>query len=400
MTTAELSKATENGEVVAEDLLPKLSVELLKMANSGGQLEAAMNNTNSAINRFGNNVLLANYKFQEAGMDRGIRNLMNTMSDFIMRSDYFWKFLGQLGETLADSFRGIFELFGSLGENFKVFENFANSLGLEMDELAGIFAMFFKRGRLILFLFWLLPAAISNVSKLIDGEKLAWEEWAVVLGAAAGSLKLIYDRYKKIKGLGGEKARTGGGTSPEGGAGPRRRYPKVLSPKGLALAAAAWLGKKGFDESVEWIYKTSRGEPLMLKPEHRDGSAISSKTPLIFKPQKKKDEESLFMSGTLTERLEYRLNEITNLFSGFRDYLSANSPTPTEEALRLQGMGANMPNSFGPAGIMNSNNVNIDRMEIVVEGSKDSADNVAEKVYERFNSVIREASVGEPVLEK
>lgn len=194
MTTEELSDATEAGEVVAEDLLPKLSEELMKMANEGGQLEEAMNNTGSAINRFGNNVFLANAKFNEAGFDKGIRNLMNTMSDFIMRSDELWKILGSTAGFLANALRAPFELFTQISEALGIVTEKGEELNLSYNQMVGIFLSLFKWGRKLLAVFVLLPYTISAIAR-------AWDEggignWSIALGAAAFSALMFRKRIK------------------------------------------------------------------------------------------------------------------------------------------------------------------------------------------------------------
>lgn len=198
VTTEELAKMSENGELVAEDLLPALSRELMIMANSGDQLEASMNNTNSALNRFSNNVLLANMRFQESGMDKGIRDLANSAADFLFRADELWELMGGIGPVLFAPFRSLFELFGALSDRFEGFSEVVKENESSFKVLAALAASLFGWSRKLLFAFVLLPAAISNVAALIDGEQLTWTQWATTLAGIAVSLGMILKAKKGI----------------------------------------------------------------------------------------------------------------------------------------------------------------------------------------------------------
>lgn len=222
MTTGELRKATENGEVLAEDLLPKLAKELMIMANSGDQLEKAMNNTNSALNRFSNNVTLANVRINEAGLDKGIRDLANSASDFIARADELWSLMGGISPVIFAPFRALFELFGAISDRFSGFADTVKANESTFKVLAAVTASLFGWSRKLLFAFVLLPAAFSNIAKAIDGEQLTWTQWALTLGTIAATLGFIIAKLKWMKGArppsfmapgasGGGAARTGFG---------------------------------------------------------------------------------------------------------------------------------------------------------------------------------------------
>ncbi len=207
-TTESLFKAMENGELMADEFLPVFSKELLKAANEGGALEEAMNSTSSALGRFQTNVWLANKILQEAGLDRGVRKFVNETSNAIARSDAFWRFMGRTLEMFMDALRGPMELIGALTARFADLEKFANSLGLEIEDLAMAIMALFKWGRRVLFIFWLLPAALSGVGKIIDGQNLSWAEWAITIAGAVAALRSAYKLTKKWQAL---KGKTGAG---------------------------------------------------------------------------------------------------------------------------------------------------------------------------------------------
>ncbi len=237
MTTQELAKATEQGEIVAEDLLPKLSEELLRMANSGGQLEAAMNNTNSAINRFGNNVLLANARFNEAGFDKSIRDLMNTLSDAIMKAEPLWIALGKISEFVFMPLRAGIELFGSLASKLGILGDAAEGNETKIKLFGLALASVFRWSRKLLAVFLLIPAAFSGVSKLLDGEQLTWQEWALTLAGIAASLGMILSTLTRIKGI---RNVISGGTSTGAANVPSRPTPIVRSDWSRSGSSTIW----------------------------------------------------------------------------------------------------------------------------------------------------------------
>lgn len=66
VTTQELGKMLQQGQVLAEDMLPKFAAELRN--TFGGEVEAAANDTQAAFNRFSNAVFELQASFAESGL--------------------------------------------------------------------------------------------------------------------------------------------------------------------------------------------------------------------------------------------------------------------------------------------------------------------------------------------
>lgn len=236
-TDKEFQKLLASGDLTAEDLLPKLSKELLKMAKSGGQLEAAMNNTNSAINRAGTNILLANKKFNESGFDKSVRNLLNLFSDSIMRADPLFEVLGRMSEYLLRPVEAGLELFGALSEVLGEFGISVFDAKNSTKSLLLVMGLLFRWSRRMLAVFYLIPAAVSGVSEIIKGENLTWQEWAVTLAGVAASLGIIAGALGKMKKLGSVLGLLGAGEVVDGKGG------KDANKNRSAGGKSGWLGR-------------------------------------------------------------------------------------------------------------------------------------------------------------
>src|SRR5690606_29124902 len=165
-----------------------------------------------------NNVILANKTFNEAGFDKAVRDLFNTMSDAIRSAEPLWIALGKATEYAMSPLRALFELLGVLGEDLGDY----NKLLSEHEglvKLAGLAMMaLFKWSRKLLLVFLLIPAAMSGMAKWLDGEKLSWEEWAITIAGIVASLGAMAGILKTIKGLGSVIGAVGSATT-RGGAG-------------------------------------------------------------------------------------------------------------------------------------------------------------------------------------
>jgi len=199
MTTAELRKATSLGQVTAEELFPKLSIELLKLANNGDQLAASLTNTNSAINRFKNNVWLANATFNQSGFDKTVRDLFNTMSDAIQKAEPVWIMLGKASEYLGLALEAPIELFGELGEKLGFVTDKGFKFNTELKLITAAVIAAFRPLRKLFAVFFLYPLAISAVTDTLDNGFDSWNDFftkMAIWAATAASL------YSSIKGIG------------------------------------------------------------------------------------------------------------------------------------------------------------------------------------------------------
>lgn len=352
-TTQALFKAMENGELMADEFLPVFSEKLLEAANNGGALEKAMNNTGAAIGRFQTNIFLANKQFNEAGFDRGVRDLLNTMSTFIMESEELWRFLGSTAGFLAQALRAPFEVLTDLGEVFGFVTEKGKELNLNYNQMAFIFAAIFKWSRRLLAIFVLLPYTLSAISR-------AWNEggignWATALGLAAGAALLF---RKRIKG-------------------------------------AVDLLKKGVD------YTNRMRGSLAGESPTRSATRSSAPTP---------QSGSSRTSGIPFKGLG-KIGMGIALFEGLRELLGGGEIMGGEgwsvKAPNISGMfdqRNTMPPLLGPHGGLQQGQlpfgqVIVDRIDINVQGSSDPQE-TARQTYLIFNEEVRKASMNEQTTEK
>lgn len=199
-------KAVEDGEIRATEVFPRFAEELMKMANEGGALEKAMNNTAAAVGRFRTNVYLANKTINESGYDKAVRNLMNRSSESIDRSTPFWELLGQAMEQVGKAVEVPIELFGALNQRLPAMLEFVKENEVMFKLLgATIVAAFAPLRNLFLLVYGV--AAISDLLLDPDRER-SWAEWVVQLGLAGGAfvailatLTKIFDMGKKVTGI-------------------------------------------------------------------------------------------------------------------------------------------------------------------------------------------------------
>lgn len=360
-TTQELFKAMEAGELMAEEFLPELSKELMKSANEGGALEKAIKSTGAAIGRFQTNVFLANKTFNEAGFDRGIRNLLNTMSEFINKSDELWKLLGSTAGFLAQALRAPFELFTQIAQAIGFVTEKGAELNLNYNQMTGIFLALFKWGRRLLAIFVLLPYAISAMAR-------AWDEggignWAIALVAAGAAALVFRKRIKsaidllksgKSKAEGFRKALTGEKT-PAGK--PPESIRKPSGGQSPSSSGGSFGGKLGKGVGVAWMVT----ELLGLLKGGGEGE------PLI----------------TLEGGKEVTLQSIMQSMQG---RMSGATMEP------LLGPGGGMQQGQLPFGPQMHGDININ-----IDGA---SPRVADEVVETINNMFRETAIQSPSEEK
>lgn len=288
MTTQELRKATEQGEVAAEDLFPKLSVELMRMANSGGQLEKAINNTNSALFRLGNNITITNARFNEAGFDKGMRDFANSMSDMLVKAEEIFALFGYISPALFAPFRALFEIVGAIGTRFDDAKESLQDHTQALKYFGIIAAMSFGWSRKLFLIFGLIPAALSNIAAVIEGEEQTWTQWATTLAGIAASLVLIKNAKDKVTSfLGGDgkagksplKAAAGGGFLGSLMSGGKMKV-SVVSFLGLSLGAFTSLiydmfFGKGPGTPVGQTVSERFGDNLRVGPIKRDPDVVT-----------------------------------------------------------------------------------------------------------------------------
>lgn len=83
MTTQQLNKALEQGQVLAKDLLPKITPMIHEMANANGALAKQLESARIAENRFVADSAKAADKIFNSGFESGLTELYKTMSEIL-----------------------------------------------------------------------------------------------------------------------------------------------------------------------------------------------------------------------------------------------------------------------------------------------------------------------------
>ncbi|MCL7942232.1 tape measure protein [Halomonas sp. ATCH28] len=193
---AALNKAMELGQIQAEDVYPELSEELMRMANAGGALEEAMNNTGAAFGRFRTNAWLANKTLNDSGFDKAIRNVVNQSSEAIVRAEPLWMALGAASVHLGNMLETPIELFGALNMHLPKVTEFVGENELAFKGLGAAITATVKPLR-TLFLLFVGVQALSDL--LIDFDRdRSMAEWAVQLGLIAGLLYALKGPLKMV----------------------------------------------------------------------------------------------------------------------------------------------------------------------------------------------------------
>lgn len=104
MTTQEMNKALEQGQVLAKDLLPKITPMISEMANANGALAAQLASARTAENRFNTDAGIAADKIFNSGFEEGLSELYKTLSEIFKDNE---EALAKLGATFGRVFKGI-----------------------------------------------------------------------------------------------------------------------------------------------------------------------------------------------------------------------------------------------------------------------------------------------------
>lgn len=360
VTTAELGKMTENGELTAEQLLPNLSKELLRMANAGDQLTAAMENTNSAINRFSNNVLLANKTFNESGFDIAVRRIFNESSDAISRAEPFWVMMGMLAEELGKALEGPIEAFGVFGKALGDFSVDADGFTTQFKLLIGAVTLAFRPLRTLAGWFLLLKWAVPAVTDTFEEGFSSWEDFFTKLGIWAVTAGLLASSFMRIgRGIRGIGRATGVLRAPAI-AGTVAAGATSLAP--VPVAIATMFGAASFGALFSLI-KDSFSNPLA-----DTGSGFNSK-----------------FGDNLSLNRDEPVIDVPEVLS---QYIAKGNMQP------LLGAGGGMQPGELPFG-----QVHINSVQVNVEGGGDNEE-LADRVMGRFWDTVRETASVNPVTER
>lgn len=123
VTTKELSKMMERGELVASEVLPKFAEELRKAARAGGALAAGMNNIQAQENRLKTALTTLSKAFAEGGGRQVISETLKELADIIGDLGPFVKGLGYVFKDF------LMPILNALGLAFKAIVPTLNLVG-------------------------------------------------------------------------------------------------------------------------------------------------------------------------------------------------------------------------------------------------------------------------------
>lgn len=110
VTTQELMKMMEQGKIMANDLLPKMAVEMRKMANEGGGVEKGIKTASRAIGSMGAAWDIAMGNLGEGGFDSGLAEMFDSITNFLLSTSEEWQFIGFVFGKIFDLIAGIFRI--------------------------------------------------------------------------------------------------------------------------------------------------------------------------------------------------------------------------------------------------------------------------------------------------
>ena len=127
----------ENGELLAADVLPKVAIEMRKMANAGGALEQKLMTTRVQQGRFFKELETAQNIIFKSGFDKGLANMFNSLANGLVDSKKGLEGLGKtfkwFFDTVALGVKIIMPVLDSFffvtGEVFGAINNLNNFLG-------------------------------------------------------------------------------------------------------------------------------------------------------------------------------------------------------------------------------------------------------------------------------
>lgn len=111
---AQMFKMMENGEVLSEDVLPKVAELLKKQAQAGGALEKSMSSSLSAQNRFLNHWESFLKKLFESGLDEALAGAFNALTIALKILGPILAAVGKAARFMLVPFEGLILLFKSL----------------------------------------------------------------------------------------------------------------------------------------------------------------------------------------------------------------------------------------------------------------------------------------------
>lgn len=198
VTMPELSKMLDNGELMAEQVLPKFGAELRR--TFAGGLDDAINSTQAQINRFKNSLLEVMDTIGRSGFIDGLTAGMSALAD-TLRDPAVIQSLAMIGSLFGELIKAVAEL----GQQFlpelarafnEVFESVLVGGARLLDTIAPVFEALFKPLQMAWDTFKGLPPELQAIG-VIGALTLGTKGKLVILGALA-ALDLVDKGVKKL----------------------------------------------------------------------------------------------------------------------------------------------------------------------------------------------------------
>lgn len=183
VSEAELFKMMEQGKVLASDVLPKVAVEMNKVANSAGALEQKYKTTRVAQGRFFKELETSQKKVFKQGFDESMANLLNTLADELNASE-----TGMRG--LAKTFRLVFNTIANVAKVvMPVLNDLSTAIGFIADGFDAVFGS--KLGK------WVLGIGVMTAAmyKLSQAANVVYLRIAAILGIITELVALFTSGY-------------------------------------------------------------------------------------------------------------------------------------------------------------------------------------------------------------
>lgn len=347
MTTAELNKALEKGEVMSDVFLPKFA-KALRDTFTQADLERGMNSLNANMNRFSTSLFDMGKRIGQGGFNEGFSKIMSDMSKMLNDLMPLFEQLGNVLYFLTVPIRVVIRMISIIADVFKESKWAGSGLVLmiglliaKLLKLGGPLRMITGLFALLLSPVWLTIGAVLALGLIIDdlwthfngGKSMLGEfEWVQTLGEWFTTLKKsiqeVKDAFKDLDA--GESVKKAGGivgnAFVQGGLQTANQLEGVITDFGRGLGNSLGLEKADIPEGPDLSMSAIAGRLFTATRDFMAGTPAA--TPL----------------GP-----EFLSNEVSNL-----DIPNiGNGPS-----------GQNVPSSTSTSSVDNS--ISIDRIEVPV----------------------------------
>ena len=213
MSTREFFAAMEAGELMADDVLPKVAKEFARTARDGGALSAAMDTARISQRQFTTAAQEGADIVFQAGFGEGIANMFQTLTNALEDSKGGLKGLGKTFKLVFDSIALAVKMVTPiLNHAFKVIGAFADVINrLFVNDIGGIvagvgmFALALWRVKKVV---GLLDLAFSSMLAKIYPIYWVLKEFVATMSrGVVGDIELALGKDVSISDLGGDRVR-------------------------------------------------------------------------------------------------------------------------------------------------------------------------------------------------